>query len=64
MYERYIDCLRKMEGDALLLQKLQQIDDERPIKKINREEEDSEYHPAESISYTLVMVVNPAQIYE
>ena len=53
-----------MEGDALLLQKLQQIDDERPIKKINREEEESEYHPTESISYTLVMVVNPAQIYE
>lgn len=49
-----------MEGDALLLQRLQEQDSVKHSKNFDCDEE-SEYKPSDEINaYTLVMVVNPA----
>lgn len=72
MYKRYLECLRTIEGDALLLHKLQELDIEtKPSKnKLVRLDEEfasdskSEYVPSEISAYNLVMIVNPNPIYE
>ena len=76
MIDRYIESIRKIEGDALLLHKLQELTDVVEIKKpkkLTRLAEDLAFgdsqsegyeQPSESKAYNLIMIVNPNPIYE
>lgn len=64
MYDRYMETLREIDGDALLLHKLQLVDDGQLSNLTNRNEDFNSPREVDTNAYTLVMVINPTHIYE